>query len=736
MAVAGVHKASGLDMLFDNKERPTTPTSSIRKMWRDLEKEGRVKENERRETSVIVPESPCSSYFEGKSMESEDALRGANEIENECPQGRNQMVLQEKGDTRKMLNEWGSKSFAGHTVYSSSRLNNECKRMRKCIESSTQQCDPYRTIGSEKSATQIGSRINGAQSSIRRIYGRQALLDLLTKFGRERKREVDNLLENRFVSNFAHRHRIQSLLKGRFLRNQRFVVDEKQTSVAASELGFLRQTHAVSDIRKGFLTKLNNCCHAAQSDSDTSSDNEMNNYDLIEQAGEVVQKMPHEISENLETGNLTNHLESHNPPEFPSAAGIMHGNNILQYEEREKLPFKLDYSPAVNQFDFDTSSDSDMTNEYSEPVVGEQFETNNFTLNPESTNPQECAESDSDSVSDTSSEIDMKFGHIDQAEEIIHEIPNASHDLQKRAQSDSDSNSSSDNDLKFDHIHQAEETVHKIPNVSHSASHDDGGWFQETVGSDFLESHEEEWYDNDNVVNRTESWFGGNSSYLEAALVSRSNTFHWSDDDDDNGSRVAELTELTNRRRVSNLLQSDFGARLDHLMQSYVKRQDQAFESEHKRMQDHDQQQSLDEKANGIDASPQTHGYLDLDYLLSTEQEIIKGLRIDMEALEQRMNDMQKMLEACMDMQYELQRSVRQEIHSALDRSSTSRGAFEDDGVSNYQPKSTPQTGDCFLCCDDGFESLPNRSAQMLHVCSKCAQKVNWSKLKESVRHP
>nr|GFD50749.1 hypothetical protein [Tanacetum cinerariifolium] len=86
---------------------------------------------------------------------------------------------------------------------------------------------------------------------------------------------------------------------------------------------------------------------------------------------------------------------------------------------------------------------------------------------------------------------------------------------------------------------------------------------QETIRSDFQESLEESY---DNVDDTTESWFGG-TSYLEAALAGRSNVFY--SPDDGNGSRV-ELRELTSRRRVSNLLQSDFGTRLDLLMQSYV----------------------------------------------------------------------------------------------------------------------------------------------------------------------
>ncbi|KAH6824052.1 Ring/U-Box superfamily protein [Perilla frutescens var. hirtella] len=88
----------------------------------------------------------------------------------------------------------------------------------------------------------------GARRPLRRLCGRQTLLDLLIKTQSERKRELLSLSEQRHVSDFAHRNRIQALLRGRFLRNGRLAVDERPSSVAAIELGFLRQRHAVSDL--------------------------------------------------------------------------------------------------------------------------------------------------------------------------------------------------------------------------------------------------------------------------------------------------------------------------------------------------------------------------------------------------------------------------------------------------------------------------------------------------------
>ncbi|GKD13220.1 hypothetical protein Tco_1197627, partial [Tanacetum coccineum] len=124
---------------------------------------------------------------------------------------------------------------------------------------------------------------------------------------------------------------------------------------------------------------------------------------------------------------------------------------------------------------------------------------------------------------------------------------------------------------------------------------------------------------------------------------------------------TAELRELSNRRRVSNLLQNGFGLRLDELLRSHVERKEQASQSE--------QQESVNQPSHSF-----------------RELEIINGLRIDMVRLQEQMNSLQSTLETCMKMQHELQRSVQQEVWSALSRLSTS-------GEDSLET--------CFLCCDN-----------------------------------
>ncbi|KAL8463082.1 hypothetical protein ACS0TY_033922 [Phlomoides rotata] len=89
---------------------------------------------------------------------------------------------------------------------------------------------------------------NGARRPIRRLCGRQTLLDLLQRVDCERKGELHGLLEQKPVSEFTHRNRIQAFLRDRFLRNKIVIANKRPSSVATSELGLLRQRHTVSGL--------------------------------------------------------------------------------------------------------------------------------------------------------------------------------------------------------------------------------------------------------------------------------------------------------------------------------------------------------------------------------------------------------------------------------------------------------------------------------------------------------
>lgn len=73
--------------------------------------------------------------------------------------------------------------------------------------------DVYAEVGSEIVQVRDGLMINhpqiGGQRPFRRLCGRQTLVDLLLKAQKERDRELLSLSEQRPVSDFAHRNRIQ-----------------------------------------------------------------------------------------------------------------------------------------------------------------------------------------------------------------------------------------------------------------------------------------------------------------------------------------------------------------------------------------------------------------------------------------------------------------------------------------------------------------------------------------------
>lgn len=273
MAIAGLHNVSVLDSPFlresqsqasrrgGGEERRNTRGSSLLQMWRELEDEQVVSHSyervgerlpEQGRTGLISTHPRADIADSERGGESEDATVS----ENECGQwSPNRFGLQngvedphsfnsdrssdlgedERERVRQIFREWMSSSprrcssnisRMDHTSRAEWLGETEQERVRiirEWVQMNSQQRGA-RGESQDEQATDVPGEIeqvldglvinqNGRSEhmrrGIRKLCGRQALLDMIKNAERERQRELQGLLEHRAVSNFSHRNRIQ-----------------------------------------------------------------------------------------------------------------------------------------------------------------------------------------------------------------------------------------------------------------------------------------------------------------------------------------------------------------------------------------------------------------------------------------------------------------------------------------------------------------------------------------------
>lgn len=519
-----------------------------------------------------------------------------------------------------------------------------------------------------------------------RLRGRQAILDLLVRIGRERQRELEGLLEHRAVSDFAHRNRLQSLLRGRFLRTGAAIEEERPPSTAARELGQLRQRRTVSGLREGFRFRLESIVrgHAGNHSNGSGSSNSSSSGDSSSSRNDQSNVLGETHSSAQEEPQESNQSENTEDLERVTRAVVEEETQGDTEETRRDWPQN---EVAV------------------ERGVGWQEATaqagdGNWQENIAEERVQEWQEH---------SEQDLHRGWQD---------PSENADGNWRGVSDQD------------------------------VGRDWQGGASEDVGRNWHEGASQgarDWEEGPSE--------GGVRVWQGVASTRRVSNFQSSDDATANN---MELRELLGRRSVSTVLASEFRENLDQLIRSYIQRQDgnpvpwelQTAVQRPTTMQEQDPQEEEAEAQDEVLTNtpderplvppppppppPPPHPLWQQELHQPTwtrhplqrsdvEFEVLNDLRTEMERLQQGMINMQRMLEACMDMQLELQRSVRQEVSAALNRSSQGQGVSEDsiDG-SNWV---TVRKGLCCVCCDSHIDSLLYRCGHMC-TCLKCANEL------------
>ncbi|XP_076917236.1 uncharacterized protein LOC143577229 [Bidens hawaiensis] len=636
MALAGLQTVSMLDSSFlresqdsprneGNLERSSARASSLLQMWRELEEEHVRERVPRRslDSSTIV-----SSTTEGRENETENEYgTWSNDLMEPRTEGRDQdtdgssreqspdIGEVERKRVRHIVQGWRDAPDVAPRINNSSRAEwlgeterERVRNVREWVQMTSQQRGTRG--GRERSLERTGGQHDGQPEHVRRdmlrLRGRQALVDLLMRAESERQRELQGLTEYRAVSGFAHRNRIQSLLRGRFLRNEIPVEEERPSSVAASELVQLRQRHTVSGLREGFRSRSENVVHARELEHDNQ-----NQSQLWAQETDI-----HQVTDRISGSDTVTSTQNSNQLE-----------NIYE-DEREEW----------------------------------QQESSSYT--------------------------------------------------------------------EFNNIWRDEHLEDVGINWQENSGND---WPQETSETDGDMSHD------------AENWPNGPSDPPMLHL-GRVNRFH--PPDDDNNVYSMELRELLSRRSVSNLLRSDFRDSLDQLIQSYVSRQGHApVDWDLNRppvSPEVDQDEPTDPNQQDVNGGgpslvlplppvpppqPIWHHFpysswsrRTMHHRSELEWEMISDLRADIARLQQGMSHMQKMLEACMDMQIELQRSVRHEVSAALNRSRGGQGIAEEtskDGSGFGQVNK----GTCCICCDSQIDSLLYRCGHMC-TCSECANEL------------
>lgn len=806
------------------RRRGSTRSSSILQMWREIEDEhvvnqvqGRPGEViEQRRDELIVDRSrdnrlDIQERAQGHVLE--DAVLGENESEtwsqsqsqnesHDDPEDLNNSTCEnssalgevERERVRQIFREWMNSGAGDHVSNISRRSNGSrgqwlgeteqerVRVIREWVQMSSQQRsvspgenreEPSAEIDTQIErvrdgliVNQIGGQTEHTRRGIRKLCGRQAMLDMLKKAERERQREIHELLDHRAVSKFPYRNRIQALLRGRFLRKDGPVHNNRPLSVAESELGFLRRRQTVSGLREGFSSRKENsgCCEATSHASDASSNVDID-FNMNEQTGSSSSHMVPSV-----------HSEQYDPSDMGSIGlGVSDSQISLQGTTCENLDWQESTAQVGDHLPIKSK---DCQSSCSVGIErGDNIEQNVTVMPTEDTTNELTLQSLQ--IADSEHNINQEFSEV-------HNEQSGLGDLNNNENNSSNHNNHMEDNVNDD-VNWNESSALEGEQPEEAFENEGSGWYQsdtewrnsteENVDDNQLsntanewpennlgnedgensrlpESHEV-WHEDGGFQEAVENWLGGPSDH-ESAPVGRIRGFYFPDDDN---VYSVELRELLNRRSVSNLLGSSFRESLDQLIQSYVERQGHANidwelqEATPASVEQDLEPQSRDEVVGQeatVNSPPDmpslpippplplwdqhpprdnwSHNNIN-NQRLGIDWEIVNDLRIDMARLQQRMNNMQRMLEACMDMQLELQRSIRQEVSAALNRSADSSGIHDCESPEDKSRWECVRKGLCCICCENNIDSLLYRCGHLC-TCAKCANELLQSRRK------
>ncbi|EOA26258.1 hypothetical protein CARUB_v10022632mg [Capsella rubella] len=788
----------------ENEGRTSVRASSLLQMWRELEDDhvmGHARERDGERRSASSPSNAsrgngCDSDISAHDIVRDSVNLGENELGGWSPtpshvgshnssddlgpfqsEHFSDLGMVERERVRQIFREWMSSGTGQHTPSDSPTTNSSraewlgeteqerVRIIREMVQMNSQQRPVLGDLRDEQPievVNQIERVLDGrvvnanciqnenARRGIRKLCGRQVWVDMLKMAERERQRELQGLMQHHAVSNFAHRNRIQALLRGRFLRNGDNDDKEKPTSSAASELGFLRERHTVSELREEFISRLDRSVsgQASSSHSETSS-----NAGTVDNRGEQNDLNCLGSINDADGGSDQNGREADNQSSLDEITNSRRSNNrSISLEERTARVEDWqrseidDFSLGRNDAEVDLNSHQreDTTECSSSSIHGDEIR-HGCQLRETIEIPYEQS---------LQSEPIATMGLINRTtnfQENLVESINLTVPLEEQTEEEIMENEESDWQLingetsawRDDAEDEADTNVPvNFPNQLSQISSVD----EDRDGHTHTELTDMQPDDTDRQ-STIQDWSEEHSDQ-DTVSIGRAATFFPPDDGNEN----MELRELSSRRRVSNLLQSGFRENLDQLIQSYMDRRSRnpVDWEEHETYSDHTivGEEQQDEAQSGVqeldavespplslpspvipiqprwdhDRSNSNWTAHDLQHGIGMDWDSINDLRVDMGRIQQRMDNLQRMLEACMEMQLELQRSIRQEVSAAMHRSADQAGPSKD--TESYESKwEYVRKGICCVCCESNIDSLLYRCGHM-NTCEKCAKKL------------
>ncbi|KAK8596197.1 hypothetical protein V6N12_064696 [Hibiscus sabdariffa] len=759
MAIAGLHNVSVLENSFlresqsqqaRRQENSITRTSSIRQMWRQLEDEHVVNNALERGSKRILKQRSCSLDRFGSQTGNADSSSFNCERSSDLGEVERERVRQifrewtkncgrERTSNVSLRNNSSTAQWLGEAMQERVGTTRECGQMNSqqrgaCIQSREVQAadidSHIEQVSNGLVVNQIDYQTEHVHSGIQKLCGRQAMLDMLKNAKRERQTEVQGLQELRAVSNFAHRKRIQSLLRCRFLRNDKRVAGDRCATIAASELGLLRQKQTVSGLREGFFSRLDNsgCGPASSKGFDTPSN-----------------------ADTKGNGNEQNHVNN-------SDGVINRLNDQSEHENKETLVV-------------------DVVEDVTRQVFNGDWQENISNVTSLETLQNEAGEHSGDA-----SYIHFpQDGEISGTYRLTNDIKNLEQNLVQYL--DSQESASQVEGRQEDHENNDTEwqEAHVERNVLMYGSNEDGS-LHETTRNPLEGSYNQEsvpvrrtytFYipDDDDVqsmelrelLNRRSvssllrSGFRESLDKFIQSYVERQNdpSFYLRLIETSATPALVEQ-DVEQQSRDQNEGQRDAAEvsplalpspRIPYMLPLWDQSSYHRNETSATAWVEQDvEQQGRDRNGGQRDAEVfpvavplPSMPYWDRDSYyhynwapddsrqqIGIEWDIINDLRVDLARLQQRMNNMQRMLGACMEMQLELQRTIRQEVSAAMNHSSSSQAAgVMDDSSSkkNAHNWDNVRKGICCICSKGNIDSLLYRCGHMC-ACSKCANEL------------